>query len=802
MAEKNINARVQHKHDVEANWLKASSFVPKQGEIVVYDVDSTHTYERIKIGDGTTVVGSLPFVNDEIRQALTSGATKVSKAETADRATTADSATNAQTAQTAVSAQTANSATIADTALVANSATKATQDGNGKVIADTYETKADAVNKLNEAKVYTDDAIANLDEPLVKPFPVTSDRYINVFSLEDDTFYYLSENRTDVEFETNDNGSHAIRPTCTRGVLYYNRHIDSSDHNVYGKLIGGDQKVEYYEDLRGYRTVTGSNNYFYLRADVSNFEYTPTYDYHPATKKYVDDSVAKSIVIPQSNWNQNDPTADDYIKNRTHWVEVGGGGGNTLEWDGNTDGLVYVPGEDAVGNLYKVSDTFIGKDDLVGGTITAGGLTFSPITESNIHGEVVDGIEMYQVVFENVFLLLTINKDLNLDGFIFEKGTYFFAGGGVYVSKLTVLSPVFGEEIVHKIDPKFISIGGYGYDNSEVLFDETVELTDMGDGIMGYVGTFPKTLENKTYKITYNGVSYDCVPFDPADLGMLCALGNAGPLGGTDTGEPFLMQVMDEDGDGVIDFMIADFNGATSASVKVEFVDFHTIDPKFLPETQLSDWNQNNPNGAGYIKNRTHWIDVEQGYTTIVDNQYSDKNFGVNYSIITSGVNSPLIEGNKYLVTFNGADYPCVAYFADGYVSLGDSRLLNADTDVNPMEAPFCLQYGEGWEMIGQVMLQDNFLKVWDVSKEANSHTVTVKELTETLTYHKLDLKYLPEAIADWEQTDSTHPGFIKNKPDEDDALALLEEMGLVQPALAADGSAYVDENGAFYSII
>ena len=37
---------------------------------------------------------------------------------------------------------------------------------------------------------------------------------------------------------------------------------------------------------------------------------------------------------------------------------------------------------------------------------------------------------------------------------------------------------------------------------------------------------------------------------------------------------------------------------------------------------------------------------------------------------------------------------------------------------------------------------------------------------------------------------------------DEDDAFALLEEMGLVQPALAADGSAYVDENGAFYSII
>lgn len=55
---------------------------------------------------------------------------------------------------------------------------------------------------------------------------------------------------------------------------------------------------------------------------------------------------------------------------------------------------------------------------------------------------------------------------------------------------------------------------------------------------------------------------------------------------------------------------------------------------------------------------------------------------------------------------------------------------------------------------------------------------------------------------ADWDQTDSTQLDFIKNKPDEDDAFALLEEMEVVQPALAADGSAYVDENGAFYSII
>lgn len=53
-------------------------------------------------------------------------------------------------------ATSADSATTADSATVAESATKATQDGNGAVIADTYETKADAAAKLDEAKEYTD----------------------------------------------------------------------------------------------------------------------------------------------------------------------------------------------------------------------------------------------------------------------------------------------------------------------------------------------------------------------------------------------------------------------------------------------------------------------------------------------------------------------------------------------------------------------------------------------------------------------------------------------------------------------
>ena len=61
MATKTLNSRIILKHDTEENWLKAENFIPKQGEIIVYDIDDGYNYERFKIGDGVTNVNVLPF---------------------------------------------------------------------------------------------------------------------------------------------------------------------------------------------------------------------------------------------------------------------------------------------------------------------------------------------------------------------------------------------------------------------------------------------------------------------------------------------------------------------------------------------------------------------------------------------------------------------------------------------------------------------------------------------------------------------------------------------------------------------
>lgn len=59
--ERTLKTRVVLKHDTEANWDKATTFVPKKGEVIIYDPDNAHPYSRQKLGDGEKTVVDLPF---------------------------------------------------------------------------------------------------------------------------------------------------------------------------------------------------------------------------------------------------------------------------------------------------------------------------------------------------------------------------------------------------------------------------------------------------------------------------------------------------------------------------------------------------------------------------------------------------------------------------------------------------------------------------------------------------------------------------------------------------------------------
>jgi hypothetical protein len=68
--EKTLKARVVHKHKTEAEWrldvydgdtLREDAFIPKNGELIIFDEDEIHLHRRFKFGNGVDNVIDLPF---------------------------------------------------------------------------------------------------------------------------------------------------------------------------------------------------------------------------------------------------------------------------------------------------------------------------------------------------------------------------------------------------------------------------------------------------------------------------------------------------------------------------------------------------------------------------------------------------------------------------------------------------------------------------------------------------------------------------------------------------------------------
>ena len=57
-----LEGRIRLKMDTEENW-NANPIVPLAGELIIYSADSTHSYSRLKVGDGSSSVTALPFID-------------------------------------------------------------------------------------------------------------------------------------------------------------------------------------------------------------------------------------------------------------------------------------------------------------------------------------------------------------------------------------------------------------------------------------------------------------------------------------------------------------------------------------------------------------------------------------------------------------------------------------------------------------------------------------------------------------------------------------------------------------------
>lgn len=62
---KKYNIKAIPFHGTAAEW-ENNNYIPKDGEIIIYDIDENYNYKKIKIGNGTDIVSVLPFLDEDI----------------------------------------------------------------------------------------------------------------------------------------------------------------------------------------------------------------------------------------------------------------------------------------------------------------------------------------------------------------------------------------------------------------------------------------------------------------------------------------------------------------------------------------------------------------------------------------------------------------------------------------------------------------------------------------------------------------------------------------------------------------
>ena len=144
----------------------------------------------------------------------------------------------------------------------------------------------------------------------------------------------------------------------------------------------------------------------------------------------------------QSDWNQTDSSAADFIKNKPFGDMPTGG--DTLYWDGNTEGLETL--DLGMGVLfYKLSDAAPSLEELNTGT-----LQYS-------HGieQAIDAAPIADTVFLAGELALICTADTSAEGITVPKGVFFTLAEGVHVSSLTIPGYT-GFPVTKKIEEKYL----------------------------------------------------------------------------------------------------------------------------------------------------------------------------------------------------------------------------------------------------------------------------------------------------------------------------------------------------------
>lgn len=145
----------------------------------------------------------------------------------------------------------------------------------------------------------------------------------------------------------------------------------------------------------------------------------------------------------QTDWNQNDTTAKDYIKNRPGGYEEG----FEITWDGDTTGKTLVAASADQGYAL-ITDKILSQDDAIGATVEMSNGRVRELDSSSVR-QIDSNI---CIIADSIIAVSNAPASLpeEFGGFTFpESGTYFVYFDDMYPKSIKKIS-------THKFDEKYI----------------------------------------------------------------------------------------------------------------------------------------------------------------------------------------------------------------------------------------------------------------------------------------------------------------------------------------------------------
>lgn len=291
-----------------------------------------------------------------------------------------------------------------------------------------------------------------------------------------------------------------------------------------------------------------------------------------SVKKIFNKELKDTVRDSTADWNQNDSTAYNYVKNRPFYESS-----PPITWDGNINGL----GNALFGEYYKVSDLTPSPDSLEAAERTM--YIYGSDNVATLGPPITDANGKILIFGSSV---VVVYSPCEVNDVIYDAGLYFIntEQGNVYTKSLN-----FADNKLKQIDEKYIPdsfIRVYDTRNFATILTETSFSFTTGPYIRlrsGHTSHFTLTA-GVNYEVIFDGVIYPCTA-------VACSNGNGACIGNRslriydeyNSGEPFYILWEDYYDGNITDLYSATTGEHTIAINETISGELKQIDEKFIP---------------------------------------------------------------------------------------------------------------------------------------------------------------------------------------------------------------------------